>query len=301
MSQSGGQLTIDQHIKYKDKHQHLHYKSAHPDHTKRSIVFSQALRVRRICSNKTDFERHLDDMESWFQARGYPKHLVQKEMSKVRFNKENSNNKQSKSKRVTFVVTYHPLLKSLQSLINKHLNIFYLNENAKEVFMPGPMVTFPISRKLSSYLVRTKLYPLERVTGSCKCHGKRCAVCLNVNETSTFTSSVTHETYKINHKFDCNNKCLIYLLTCKQCLKQYVGQTIDDFQYRWKNYEDDNRKYQRSEPCVRRKIRHFSSLSHNGFLNDVSITLVDKKTIGEELSRPWHLLNLILKTVFDQS
>ena len=77
--------------------------------------------------------------------------------------------------------------------------------------MPGPMVTFRNSRKLSSNLVRAKLYPLERVTGSCKCLGNRCAVCLNVNETSTFTSSVTHETCKINHKFDCNSKCLIYL------------------------------------------------------------------------------------------
>ena len=65
--------------------------------------------------------------------------------------------------------------------------------------MPVPMVTFRSSRKLSSYLVRAKLYPLERVTGSCKCHGKRCAVCRNVNEASTFTSSVTHETYKINY------------------------------------------------------------------------------------------------------
>ena len=75
VSLSGGQLTIDQHIKLTDKHQYLHYTSARPDHTKRSIVFSQALRVSRICSNKTDFERHLDDMESWCQARGYPKHL----------------------------------------------------------------------------------------------------------------------------------------------------------------------------------------------------------------------------------
>ena len=63
--------------------------------------------------------------------------------------------------------------------------------------MPGPMITFRSSRKLSSYLVRAKLYPQERVTGSCKCRGKRCVVCLNVNETSTFTSSVTHETHKI--------------------------------------------------------------------------------------------------------
>ena len=103
-----------------------------------------------------------------------------------------------------------PLLKSFQSLINKYLNILYLNENAKEVFMSGS--TFRSGRKLSSYLARVKLYRLERVTGSCKCHGKRWAVCLNVNETSTFTSSVTLETYKANHKFDCNSKCLIYYL-----------------------------------------------------------------------------------------
>ena len=130
-------------------------------------------------------------------------------------------NKKSKSKGDSYHVTYrcisryislhitlhivtYPLLKSFQSLINNHFNIFYLDENSKDVFMPGPMVTFRSSRKLSSYLVMVKLYPMERVTGLCKCHGKRCEVCLNVNKTSTFTSSVTHETYKINHKFDCN-------------------------------------------------------------------------------------------------
>ena len=108
VSLSGGQLTTDLHIKSTSKHQYLHYTSAHPDHTKRFIIFSQALRVSRICSNKTDFERHLDDIESWFQARGYPRHLVQKEMNKVQFNKENTSNKQNKSKQVIFVVTYHP-------------------------------------------------------------------------------------------------------------------------------------------------------------------------------------------------
>ena len=149
-------------------------------------------------------------------------------MSKVRFNKENSNTKQSKSNEVSFVVTHHPLLKSFQSSINKHLNILYLDENS---FLCLNTVTRS-SRKLSCYLVRAKLYPLERVTGSCKCHRKRCAVCLNVSETSTFTSSVNHETYKICYKFDCNSKCLIYLLTCKQCLEQYVGKTIDDFRFR---------------------------------------------------------------------
>ena len=124
------------------------------------------------------------------------------------------------------------------------------------------------------------------MTGSCKFHGKRCEVCLNVNQTSSFTSSVTHETYKINHQFDYNIRCLIYLLLCKQCLKQYVSQTTDDFRFRWDNYKDNNRKYQPSETCMQKHVfRHFSSPGHNGFLNDVSITFIGKTDPSDPLKR----------------
>ena len=53
-----GQIITDLHIKATDRHQYLHYMSSHPHHTKRSIIYSQALRVSRICSFEEDFERH---------------------------------------------------------------------------------------------------------------------------------------------------------------------------------------------------------------------------------------------------
>ena len=43
--------------------------------------------------------------------------------------------------------------------------------------------------KLSSYLVRAKLYPIEWKVGLCKCNGKHCEVCENVSETDKFTCS----------------------------------------------------------------------------------------------------------------
>ena len=94
-----------------------------------------------------------------------------------------------------------------------------MNEEAEKVFTPGPMISFRSARKLSSYLVRAKLYPIERTLGSFKCNGKRCQTCLNLNETDTFISTTTGKAYKINHQFICNSKCLVYLLTCKACLK----------------------------------------------------------------------------------
>ena len=80
----------------------------------------------------------------------------------------------------------------------------------KGCLSPKPMISFRCAKKLSSYLVKARLYPTERTIGSYKCGGKRCVVCLNVNATSTFTSTVTGETYIINHRFDCNERCLVF-------------------------------------------------------------------------------------------
>ena len=120
-----------------------------------------------------------------------------------------------------------------------------MNDEVKKVFSLRPMVSFRSARKLSSYLVWAKLYPVERKVGSCKCNCNRCQKCQSISETDTFTCSNDGNTYKINHKFDSNEKCLIYLITRKKCFKQYVGQTVDTFRSRWNNYKDNARKYER--------------------------------------------------------
>ena len=72
-----------------------------------------------------------------------------------------------------------------------------MNDEVKKVFSPKPMISFRSARKLSSYLVRAKLYPIDRTVGSFKCTKKRCKVCENVHVTDRFTSSVTQNTHKI--------------------------------------------------------------------------------------------------------
>ena len=79
---SDGNISTDLYLKPADWHQFLHYTSSNPDHTKRSIVFSQTLSVR-ICSEKSDFIKHLEKMKSWFLIKGYPKELIESEMKKV--------------------------------------------------------------------------------------------------------------------------------------------------------------------------------------------------------------------------
>ena len=187
-----------------------------PNHINRSIVYSQFLRARRLCWLESDFLKHCTKIKSWFLKSGYPENLNDEEMKKVKFSEKGSNNSKG-YKGIPFVVTYHPSLQCLSRKTKGNLNILYMSREAEAVFSPRPMVSFRSTRRISSYLVRTKSYLLERCVDSMQCKKRRCKVCINVTETDTFSSTVTAETFQINHVLNCDGKCLIYLLKCKVC------------------------------------------------------------------------------------
>ena len=111
-------------------------------------------------------------MKIWFQKRGYPENIIENEMKKVKFPSCNKVQRK-KSKGIPFVVTYHSFLKQLKGILCR--NKYLLNKNAevKQTFTSVLMASCRSSKKLSFYLVRTKLYPIDRIEGSKGCGKKR--------------------------------------------------------------------------------------------------------------------------------
>ena len=145
------------------------------------------------------------------------------------------------------------------------------------MFSPGSIVSYRSARKISSYLLIANVFALERKIGSEKCGKSKCEVCFDNQETNTFTSTTTDESFKINHKLNCDGNCLIYLLTCKCCGTQYVQKTTDDFRLKWNNYKNNDRKNAQNEACMQEHFfEHFKSQGHSSFLGNVSITVTDK-------------------------
>ena len=164
-------------------------------------------------------------MRSWFLKRKNPEKLIDNEMKKFRLFPANLQNKKLE-KGVLLVVTYHRILNNLSKIIRGNTYLLNKNEEVRKNFSPGPMASFRSVRKLSSYLVRAKLYPLQRKVVSSKCCKRPCEVCSIVTETYIFSSTVTAEDLKINHRLNCDDNCLIYLVTCNQCNKQYMKLQI---------------------------------------------------------------------------
>ena len=76
--QPDGTLRTGLYTKPTDAHTYLDYRSCHPPHIKKSIPYSQALRLCRICSDEQDRMWELNKMKHYFTDRNFPaKHVQQ--------------------------------------------------------------------------------------------------------------------------------------------------------------------------------------------------------------------------------
>ena len=80
---SGTRIQTSVHYNDTDTHNVLHFSSLHPQYCKRSIPFSQFLRLRRICSSDGDFHLRSEEMVFFFTDRGYPLSSLENDLQRV--------------------------------------------------------------------------------------------------------------------------------------------------------------------------------------------------------------------------
>ena len=77
-------VMTDLYVKPTDSHHYLHSSSCHPDHFKKGIPYSQALRLDRICSDPDSFDGRCNDLEKCLIERGYSERDVRKQILRAK-------------------------------------------------------------------------------------------------------------------------------------------------------------------------------------------------------------------------
>ena len=227
-----GKITTSVFYKPTDAHCYLNYASCHPQACKNAIPKSQFLRLRRICSDDSDFHQQSNKMKSFFVKRGYPTRVLNKAISSVsQVNRTSAlePKTQSSSDRVPLVLTYHPHNTAIQNILIKNFRSIVLeDQHMAEVFNSPPLTAFRKGKSLRQHLVTSSFKsaarrPLADYRGTRKCKRPVCSTCQFTWETDEVNGP--SNTFTLRNGFTCISENLIYAIKCKKCLMVYVGET----------------------------------------------------------------------------
>ena len=265
-----------------DRNTYLHKKSYHPPATKRSIPYSQALRVSRICSEDEDYIQQLEELKAKFILRGYKEDEIITEFNKATLqDRQNLLTYQTKerSTKLVFTTKYNKNAPSISKSIEDNWHLLQINNNISQAFKEKPVVGYKRNPNLRQLIGQHRLSkgkvikPAIQSTGNCKpCRsqqGNKC--CKLVQDTSSFMNRHTGKIFRIFHQLTCKSTNVIYLMECKKCnSKAYVGKSEIPVHKRINGHRSDAKKAT-SIPVD----AHYLQPGHN-FDRDTKFTLIEQ-------------------------
>ena len=112
-----------------NRQSHLHSKSEHPNSTKKSIAYSQALRFNKICYNRSDLHNNCKRLLNTLTKRGYNKKDTTTQINRaisVPRNELLNKIKTSNTESLPPTVTYNRTLTDLKTIIDKNWHMLQI-------------------------------------------------------------------------------------------------------------------------------------------------------------------------------
>ncbi|XP_033111017.1 uncharacterized protein LOC117112070 [Anneissia japonica] len=267
---NNNRISTSLHSKSTDSHAYLNFHSSHPLGLKKSIIFSQCLRIKRICSDINDYNFHVNNLAGFFLSRGYPLNLIKSQITKAaRRSRQDllSPKIRPTCNRIPLILDFHPSITSLSRTIRNDFTPLQRNESTRLLFDQPPLLASRQPPNLKMILTSSCLSPPKR--GNSKCNKPRCMICkLLITDTQI---KLPHSSHTIHPPaLTCDSSNVIYLLTCFKCNKgTYIGETGAKFRLRFNNHKQSIRKGNTDGFHV---AEHFNSPDHN--INDIRCALI---------------------------
>ena len=143
-------MTIDNYTQHyikkpTDTHLYLHYTSSHHNSCKTKGPYCQFLRLRRICTNDSDFQENAEKLIGYYQNRGYPEKALRKHYKRASEYTQDDLLEVRKKPQVdtpVMVTNYNPCNPNIKEIIHKNWNIISNSADCGNLFQDKPIVGF---------------------------------------------------------------------------------------------------------------------------------------------------------------
>jgi len=288
------------YVKPTDTQNLLHTMSFHPPHTTRGILKSQLIRYKRISSTWEDYVAAAKTLFKNLYGRGYSWGKMWDELKYIWFFYTDRDKKTNDKNLFPIVINYDKVGRELGIKYREILNDSSLFDKHKI------LLAYKNHKNLGKCLINSKVKVFDNFKDkidknikycSKKCTKLKCKACNYITEGSTFCSTVTNRKYKLKHNINCKTKNVIYLVTCRKCSKQYVGQTSMALCDRINNHLSCIRKNKDTPISL-----HFNTINHS--INDFNIQGIEKINSNNNITDMLNVRELfwrdLLQTVFPQ-
>ncbi|KAL9962146.1 hypothetical protein ACROYT_G031224 [Oculina patagonica] len=184
---SGHRLTTTIHYKETDTHSYLNYFSSHPVRCKQSILYSQLLRLKRICSEADDFNERSKEMVSYFLDR----------------------------KSITSLTKNLGLLKDDPQTGEIFQPVRILCAYRRDSNLRDALARSPLGDE------RTVVDRAD--FGTSPCARPRCKTCDYNNATPVINTP--GGSIHVRQRYTCTATHAVYIIQCRACGKCYIGET----------------------------------------------------------------------------
>ena len=236
-----GNLTTDLYRKETDSRGYLHFSSCHPNHVFSGIVFSQALRLKRIINNNETLKVRLEELKTDFVASKYPQKLIDNILKKVKEiprTLEKKNRVWELNNKVLLTSTYGRD-KEFKSIVEEKCKPYKVT--VQHVSKTGAT--------LKNLFSNLKCVSLGKKYGLSKpCTQPRCKTCALMSGKDVIVNS-KNKSYKTSMGNCKTNNC-IYGATCNVCGKNYIGKSTQVEHKRINGHRLDMKKYMENPQIV---------------------------------------------------
>ena len=247
----------------------LPYSSAHPMRTKKSVLYSQLLRARRVSSDPTAEKRSLARIEGLFSENGYPRRIIEQTKRQIltRSKKrelagKKANPKETKDSQLTYVTL--PFVDD--SLARK------VTSAVKASKLPL-RIAWKSGKTLSDILTKSALDPPPCPAGKRVCN-----------------------TCEAGLAGKCHTKNVVYKISCDLCASNdsnaiYIGETKRSVRERFNEHLRDAKNKTKNTPLGEHVSKKHPSdtITHTSF--QITILQICKDVAELKISESIHIRN----------
>ena len=177
------------------------------------------------------------------------------------------------------MVTYLP---NLTALTKNNFPVLHASSSLKKAIPKRPLIAYRRPKNLRDLLVKAKLKPagLQPAGGSSPCGTRRCLTCSHIQTGIAFRSATMNQAFNVQATATCKTRNVIYLIDCRKCRKQYVGETQNPLHIHLNGHRNDIAHKRTEKPVA----SHFNSPGHS--LDDLRIAVLEvMRSFDESLRR----------------